>query len=48
MLTLRAKVEMVNVPYVNIGQEIKDLLAGEVKIGFVTVGNAQPYLAVED
>jgi tripartite-type tricarboxylate transporter receptor subunit TctC len=44
VLTLRAKVEMVNVPYVNIGQEIKDLLAGEVKIGFVTVGNAQPYL----
>ena len=44
VLMMRARVNMVNVPYVNIGQELKDLLAGEVSIGFVTVGNAQPYI----
>jgi tripartite-type tricarboxylate transporter receptor subunit TctC len=44
LLTMRAEVRMVNVPYVNIGQELKDLVAGEVKIGFVTVGNAKPHV----
>jgi len=44
LLSMRAGVRMVNVPYVNIGQEVKDLVAGEVKIGFVTVGNARPHV----
>jgi tripartite-type tricarboxylate transporter receptor subunit TctC len=44
LLATRAGVKMVNVPYVNIGQEVKDLIAGEVKIGFITVGNAKAHV----
>jgi tripartite-type tricarboxylate transporter receptor subunit TctC len=44
MLEQRAGIEMVHVPYVNIGQEVKDLLAGEVKLAFILLGTAQPYL----
>ena len=45
LLSMRAGVQMVNVPYVSIGQEVKDLVAGEVKLGFVTVGNAKPHVS---
>ncbi len=45
LLSQRAGIEMLHVPYVNVGQELKDLLAGEVKLAFLLTGTAQPYLA---
>jgi tripartite-type tricarboxylate transporter receptor subunit TctC len=44
VLTQRADVDMLHVPYVNIGQEMKDLLHGEVKLAFMLTGSAQPHL----
>jgi len=43
-LSKRAGVEMVHVPYTNVGQEIKDLLGGEIRVAFILFGTAQPYL----
>lgn len=43
-LSKRAGVEMVHVPYTNAGQEIKDLLGGEIRVAFIPLGTAQPYL----
>jgi len=44
VLSQRADMEMLHVPYVNIGQEMKDLLQGEVKLAFMLTGTAQPHL----
>jgi tripartite-type tricarboxylate transporter receptor subunit TctC len=44
MLWTRAGVEALHVPYTNTGQEIKDLLAGEIRISFIVLGTVAPYL----
>ncbi len=44
MLWTRAGVEALHVPYTTTGQEIKDLLAGEVRISFILLGSVAPYL----
>jgi tripartite-type tricarboxylate transporter receptor subunit TctC len=44
VLSKRAGIEMVHVPYTNVGQEIKDLLGGQVRVAFILLGTAQPYL----
>jgi len=44
-LSRRAGIEMVHVPYTNVGQELKDLRAGEVRVAFILFGTAQPYLS---
>ena len=45
VLAQRAAIDLLHVPYVNIGQEMKDLLHGEIKLAFVLTGTAQPHLA---
>lgn len=44
MLTKRANVEMLHVPYNNTGNEIKDLLSGEIGVAFMLLGTVEPYL----
>ena len=44
VLSKRAWIDMVQVPYNNVGQEIKDLLGEEVRVAFILLGTAEPYL----
>jgi tripartite-type tricarboxylate transporter receptor subunit TctC len=44
VLSKRAGIDMVQVPYNNVGQEIKDLLGEEVRVAFILLGTAEPYL----
>lgn len=44
MLTTRANVEMLHVPYNNTGTETKDLLAGEINVAFMLLGAVEPYI----
>ncbi len=44
LLWTRANVELLHVPYVNPGQVMKDLVAGEVKIGTVLSATAAPFV----
>jgi tripartite-type tricarboxylate transporter receptor subunit TctC len=45
LLAKRADVQLIHVPYANSGAEIKDLLNGEVKVAFITVGAVRALLA---
>jgi tripartite-type tricarboxylate transporter receptor subunit TctC len=44
VLSKRGGIDMVHVPYNSVGQEIKDLLGGEVRVSFILLGTAEPYL----
>ena len=44
LLWTRANVELLHVPYVNPGQVMKDLVAGEVQIGTVLSATAAPFV----
>ncbi len=47
-LWMRANVDLLHIPYANSGQEIKDLLQGEIKVSFITMGAVAAYLARGD
>jgi tripartite-type tricarboxylate transporter receptor subunit TctC len=44
LLSMRANVDMIHVPYNNVGQETKDLTSGEIKVAFVLLGSVQAYV----
>jgi len=44
LLFRRANVLLLHVPYASNGAEIKDLIQGEVKVAFITLGAVRPYL----
>jgi len=44
MLWSRANVELVHIPYANSGQEIKELVQGDVKVAFITIGAVASHL----
>ena len=45
MLFRRANADLLHVPYANNAAEIKDLVQGEVKVAFITLGAVRPFLA---
>ena len=45
MLFRRANAELLHVPYASNAAEIKDLVQGEVKVAFITLGAVRPFLA---
>ena len=47
LLFQEAGVRLLNVPYANSGDAIKDLLAGEVQISFTFIGNIEPLLRAQ-
>lgn len=44
VLWLRAGANVLHVPYANTGQEVKELLQGEIKVSFITMGPVAPHL----
>jgi tripartite-type tricarboxylate transporter receptor subunit TctC len=44
LLWTRANVDMLHVPYANNGAEVKDLIQGDVKIAFITLGAVRQFL----
>ena len=44
MLWRRASAELLHIPYANNGAEIKDLVNGDVKVAFITLGAVRPFL----
>jgi tripartite-type tricarboxylate transporter receptor subunit TctC len=44
LLWTRAKVDLLHVPYANNGAEVKDLIQGEVKVAFITLGAVRQLL----
>jgi tripartite-type tricarboxylate transporter receptor subunit TctC len=45
MLFRRANAELLHVPYASNAAEIKDLVQGEVKVAFITLGAVRPFLS---
>jgi tripartite-type tricarboxylate transporter receptor subunit TctC len=44
LLWTRAKVDMLHVPYASNGAEVKDLIQGDVKVAFITLGAVRQFL----
>ena len=44
LLWTRAKVDLLHVPYANNGAEVKDLIQGDVKVAFITLGAVRQFL----
>jgi tripartite-type tricarboxylate transporter receptor subunit TctC len=44
LLWTRARVDLLHIPYANNGNEVKDLLHGDVSVAFITLGAVRPFL----